>query len=52
MEFAEKEHKKLSKKEPINNKKQEPVWFNKVLEKEEIDDKEKDELESLMKEFN
>ena len=52
MEFAEKEHKKLSKKEPVNNKKQEPVWFNKVLEKEEIDEKEKDELENLMKEFN
>lgn len=52
MEFAEKEHKKLIKKEPVTTKRQEPVWFNKVLEKEEIDEKEKDELENLMKEFN
>ncbi len=50
MEFAEKEHKKLIKKEP-NKAKAEPVWFNKNIESEEINQKEQEELENLLKEF-
>jgi len=52
MEFAEKEHKKLVKKEPKEKVKKEPVWFNKVLNSEEIDETEQKELEDLLKEFN
>ena len=52
MNFAEKEHKKLTKKMPVKENKAEPVWFNKNIEKEDIDVKEQEELENLLKEFN
>ncbi|MEG0794577.1 MAG: DnaD domain protein [Bacilli bacterium] len=53
MEFAEKEHKKVYKKSSdVTKKVEEPVWFNKNIIKEEITDKEQEELESLLKEFN
>ncbi len=52
MEFAEKEHKKMLKKEPTKTIKEEPVWFNKNIIPEEISAKEQAELENLLKEFN
>ena len=53
MAVAEKEHKKYTKKDPIKNKKSniEPVWFNEIIEKEEINAEEQKELEDLLKEF-
>ena len=52
MDFAEKENKKFSKKIPNkNNENKEPVWFNKVSEKEELTAQEQVELENLFKEF-
>lgn len=55
MEFAEKEHKKslkgTTKAEKETKKKQEPVWFNKNIEKEEASEAEQLELEDLLKEF-
>lgn len=59
MEFAEKEHKKLSKKNSKNEvsstrKKisKEPIWFNDKIEKNEITSEEEEELKELLKEFN
>ena len=52
MEFAEKEHKRMSKKEPTKVVKKEPVWFNKNIEEEKVSDAEAKELEDLFKEFN
>lgn len=52
MDFAEKEHKKLVKKDPKPENKKKPVWFNENLEKEDIDEKQQQELEDLLKEFN
>ena len=52
MEFAEKEHKRMSKKEPAKVVKKEPVWFNKNIEEEKVSDAEAKELEDLFKEFN
>ena len=55
MSVAEKEHKKYTKKvERVSNKKiteKEPVWFNEKIEKKEISQEEKKELEELLKEF-
>ena len=52
MEFAEKEHKRLSKKEPNPKKSvKEPVWFNKNIEKSTVNEEEQKELENLLKEF-
>ena len=54
MEFAEKEHKKMSgKKSQVKTKtvSKEPVWFNKNIEKTEISEDEAEELENLLKEF-
>jgi replication initiation and membrane attachment protein len=52
MEFAEKENKKMHSK--VGNSKEkakEPVWFNKNIEKQEVSESEKAELEELLKEF-
>ena len=53
MDFAEKENQKFNKKVITSKKKEnpEPVWFNKISEKEELTKEEKEELESLFKEF-
>lgn len=54
MDIAAKEHKKYNKQiaSKTNIKKiEEPVWFNKEIEKEEITDEEKEELAELLKEF-
>jgi len=53
MQFAEKEHKKSLKKDKSKEVKKalEPSWFNKDIEKEEVNEKEKEELENLLKEF-
>ena len=55
MEFAEKEHKKMQKKEvPI--KKQEkvetPIWFDKKITDDGLTEDEENELKDLLKEFN
>lgn len=55
MEFAEKEHKKLSKKEVKVSSKtvvETPVWFNKKIEEEDLSKDEEEELKDLLKEFN
>ena len=55
MEFAEKEHKKLSKKESkVSNKVivPTPIWFDKKIQDEELTQEEEDELKKLLKEFN
>ena len=52
MEFAEKEHKKMQKKNPVVVKNaKEPVWFNKNIDKDEVSEEEALELEGLLKEF-
>lgn len=52
MDYAEKENKKYTKKiKTIREKVAVPVWFNETIEKEEITDSEKEELENLFKEF-
>lgn len=51
MDFAEKENKKYNKKFDAVKSAKEPVWFNKVQEKEEMSDTDKEELENLLKEF-
>lgn len=51
MDFAEKENKKYNKKFDTVKSAKEPVWFNKVQEKEEMSDTDKEELENLLKEF-
>ena len=56
MKISEKEHKKIKKsfnKNKINSKTKEklPVWFDKELKNIDIDDKEKIELDNLLKEF-
>lgn len=55
MEFAEKEHKKSLKGKTVTEKEKsktkEPVWFNKVIEKEEVSEQEAEELDNLLKEF-
>lgn len=52
MEFAEKEHKKIIKKQTIKVPSTKPVWFNEKLEKEEVTKEEEEELKELLKEFN
>ncbi len=54
MSVAEKEHQKYTKKaQKVTTKitEKEPVWFNENIEKEEITQEEKEELENLLKEF-
>ena len=51
MDFAEKENKKFTKKLDTVKASKEPVWFNKVEKIEEMSDADKQELESLLKEF-
>lgn len=59
MRTSEKEHKRLKKKleiktkQPIKTKTKEevPVWFDKNIDKEDISEQEKKELEELLKEF-
>ncbi len=52
MEFAEKEHRKLTKvKKEEKVKVSEPVWFNKSIEASEISEEEAKELNDLLKEF-
>ena len=53
MDFAEKENKKFTKRldVPKDKANMEPVWFNKVNEKSEMTDSDKEELENLLKEF-
>jgi len=55
MEFAEKEHKKLQKKDvKINTIKSNPtpIWFDKKIKDEELSSEEEEELKKLLKEFN
>lgn len=60
MEYAEKSHKKLRKLEKEKQAKNDlkefrnettPEWFNKNIQKKEITDEEKEELESFLKEY-
>lgn len=53
MNVAEKEHKKYSKKitNPKVDKTIEPVWFNETLEKENMSEEEKEELESILDKY-
>ncbi len=51
MNFAEKEHKKKNKGTKTKTIEKTPVWFNKEIEKEEVSEEEKRELEELLKEF-
>lgn len=51
MDFAEKENKKMSKKLTTNKTTQEPVWFNKDNQKQELSKEEQAEIENLFKEF-
>lgn len=51
MDFAEKEHKKMSKKVVAKNNVSKPVWFNEKLEKQEVTKEEEEELKDLLKEF-
>lgn len=56
MEFAEKEHKKMLKKEPVAAKRTEkvetPIWFDKKIADENLSLEEEEELKNLLKEFN
>ncbi len=53
MEFAEKEHRKLQKKEPTpkNVKVETPIWFEQNIKDENLSDEEEAELKDLLKEF-
>ena len=56
MKVSEKEHKRLKKTLTKNNPKpttteKVPVWFDKELEKTDIEESEKEELDNLLKEF-
>lgn len=54
MEFAEKEHKKLMKKDVKVNSKNvisTPVWFDQKIKDEDLTQEEEDELKNLLKEF-
>ncbi len=53
MDFAEKEHQKMSKKIPEIKKKlsEPPVWFNKKIDEETLTKDEEEELKDLLKEF-
>ncbi len=58
MSFAEKEHKKMQKKEITYSKKigpevvKTPIWFNQKIEEENLTEEEEKELKDLLKEFN
>jgi len=53
MEFAEKEHKKMQKKEKIVvPSKNTPIWFDKNISDEKLTEEEEKELKDLLKEFN
>lgn len=51
MERAEKEHKKNKNKVFVRSKETVPVWFNEKNESQEISESDKNELESLLKDF-
>lgn len=51
MAFAEKEHKKLQKKEVIPKNVATPVWFDKKIEDEELKGNEEEELQNFLEEF-
>lgn len=53
MNAAEKEHKKLVKKDSSKKSKEtlEPVWFNEKLEKEDMSLEEQEELESILNKY-
>lgn len=54
MDFAEKEHKKLQKKESPKKleKVETPIWFDKKIADENLTQEEENELKNLLKEFN
>ena len=56
MSFAEKEHKKMQKKDDVRKKVtptvSTPIWFDKKITDENLSDEEEDELKELLKEFN
>jgi len=55
MEFAEKEHKKLSKKDDKTTRQKvvsTPIWFDKKIQEEDLSESEEEELKNLLKEFN
>ena len=52
MEFAEKEHKKLSKKEENNKEKvSTPIWFDKKIEDKELSSEDEKELKEFLEGF-
>ncbi len=55
MDFAEKEHKKMQKKEVTIKKKEvveTPIWFDKKINDDDLTEAEENELKDLLKEFN
>ena len=55
MEFAEKEHKKMQTKKITSVKKENistPIWFDKKITDENLNEDEEKELKDLLKEFN
>lgn len=54
MEFAEKEHHKMQKKEypKKTNTVETPIWFDKNIQDDNLTKEEEDELKNLLKEFN
>ena len=55
MEFAEKEHKKLSSKSVKSDKitkVETPLWFDKKIKDDELTKEQEEELKALLKEFN
>jgi len=56
MAFAEKEHKKMQRKEVVKksvvNTVTTPIWFDKKITDENLSEEEEDELKELLKEFN
>jgi len=53
MEFAEREHKKMQKREVTNKKtvSETPIWFDKKITDENLSMEEEEELNNLLKEF-
>ncbi len=52
MNFAEKEDMRINKKlNTVKKESKEPIWFNRVNEKGNISEEDRNELESLLKEF-
>ena len=57
MRLAEKEHKKYKKgttptKPRVTREEKVPEWFDKQIEKQEITEEEKKQLEEILKEYN